>query len=567
MSVPALDARILVFAPLGRDGEVIAEMLGARGFAAETCADAATMLDGAERGAGAVIIAEEALTRETVAEVRAFLETQPPWSDLPVIVLLSTLTDRAPRRSAQTLLPGLNVTELRRPVPGATLESVVNASLRARQRQYELREHLREREQYAEELEQRVAARTAELIYANGILAEQMEVREKAQKQIEQLNEITAMVSTSLETEEVKGMLARLLEEEVGVPAGAILAFEPARDRIELRVAWGMTETMGAALEAVPVAGSRFEPCVVKQADVELRHLERVERLEPWLVEATGQGWRHFFCVPLLAHRTVVGVLLLLREESTMSDERRAFFVAIGQQAGVAIANARLYAEVLARGARLQQLAQKIISIQEAERQRVSRELYDEAGQALTALLFNLAILKETILDDPQEAVRNIAQAMALTSETMEQIRALADAMRTPTLDVLGLDTTLDGLTKEFERRTGIAATYTGTTLEKLPDVVAISLYRVAQEGLANIARHAKATQVTVSLRKEAGDVVLVVEDDGVGFEAASALRRPAEGIGLSGLNERMETLGGRLEVSSTPGEGVRLRAAVPVEE
>lgn len=269
--------------------------------------------------------------------------------------------------------------------------------------------------------------------------------------------------------------------------------------------------------------------------------------------------------MPLVARGAVLGVLLLLSRAATLPLDQRAFFETVGQHAGVAIANARLYAEVLARGERLQQLAQQIISIQETERHRVSRELHDEAGQGLTALLFSLAMLKQTWHDDPVAAESSIDLAIQLTEETMEQIRSLAHAMRTPSLDVLGLDVTLAGLCKEFGERTGLTIHYHGADLPPLPEMVAISLYRVVQEALTNVARHADARNVTVTLEQEEGAVLLTVQDDGQGFDAQGVLVGASNGIGLAGLNERMETLGGSLSVHSEPGAGARLTARVPL--
>jgi signal transduction histidine kinase len=561
------DERILVLAPLGRDAEVVRQILGGAGVVTEVYTTAHELFAALDDGVGALLLTEEALTARMRERLLARLAEQPPWSDLPVVLLLSAGTgELASLRHAPAQLPGHNVTVLRRPVHSWTLVSVAQSALRARQRQYQVRDYLWDRERYAEELEKRVAERTAELTYANGILAEQIEVREKAQGQLEELNRIAAAVSASLETGEVKETLARMLREEVGVPAGAILAYEPLRDRLLLRESWGLSPAAQGDLKAVTVTGSIFERCISKMERVEYPHIDRRDWAEPWLAEMVGCGWRHWLCVPLVAQGRVQGVLIVLNEEPTMNEAQQRFFLTVGQQAGVAIANARLYAEVLARGERLQQLAQQIISIQERERHRVSRELHDEAGQALTALLFSLAMLKETVRDNPEQAYSNIDVAVKLTGDTMEQIRSLAHAMRTPSLDVLGLDATLAGLCQEFSRRTGLAISYSGTELPELPEMVSISLYRMAQEGLTNVARHAAATTVAVTLEQNDGKVVLTIEDDGVGFEAAGVLHKPAAGIGLSGLNERMETLGGRLEITSREGRGTRLRAVVPVE-
>lgn len=568
MTIPAHDERVLVLAPLGRDGEVVEQILGAAGLATAVVNTAHALFGALEDGAGALLLTEEALPPPSRERLLAHLAAQPAWSDLPVTLLLSVAAGDASRQaSARALLPGHNVTLLRRPVHASTLVSVVEAALRARRRQYQVRDYLAERERHAEELERRVAERTAELLYANGILAEQMEVREKAQQQLELLNRIFAAISGSLETGEVKVRLASLLQEEVGVRAGAVLAYDPPEERLLLRESWGLAATTRQALADLSVAGSIFEACIARMESVEHAHFDRGEWEPPWLSELAGCGWRHWLCVPLLAQGMVQGVLLVLSEEPTIGEDLRRFFVTLGQQAGAAIANARLYAEVLARGQRLQLLAQQIISIQERERHRVSRELHDEAGQALTALIFSLAMLKDTIRENPDEAARSVDVAVQLTGDTMEQIRSLAHAMRTPSLDVIGLDATLAGLCREFGRRTGLQIHYEGAELAGLPEMVSISLYRVAQEGLTNVARHANAHNVAMKLALENGNVILTIADDGVGFAAAAMLRRRVEGIGLSGLNERMETLGGRLEISSREGQGTLLRAMVPIAD
>ncbi|NLF64953.1 MAG: hypothetical protein GX579_10170, partial [Chloroflexi bacterium] len=193
--------RVLFFAPLGRDAAVIANILTGAGIQAEAADGIGALFDALQEGAGALLLTEETLTGEMLRRLDAYLGAQPRWSDLPVIILLSAGPGpTAMLAGATVLLPGHNVTVLRRPVHTLTLVSVLESALRARRRQYQVRDYLQEREQQAALLERRVAERTAELTYANAILQEQMETREKAQAQLEQLNRITAAVGSSLET-------------------------------------------------------------------------------------------------------------------------------------------------------------------------------------------------------------------------------------------------------------------------------------------------------------------------------------------------------------------------------
>jgi signal transduction histidine kinase len=122
---------------------------------------------------------------------------------------------------------------------------------------------------------------------------------------------------------------------------------------------------------------------------------------------------------------------------------------------------------------------------------------------------------------------------------------------------VLGLNRSLEGLCRDFAGRTGLEIAYQGQELPTLSDAVAITCYRFMQETLANVARHAQASKVSVTLQQSDGEVVLSVADDGVGFEQGSLWR--AGGVGLIGLKERLESAGGALEIESAPGRGARV--------
>jgi signal transduction histidine kinase len=235
----------------------------------------------------------------------------------------------------------------------------------------------------------------------------------------------------------------------------------------------------------------------------------------------------------------------------------------------LAIQQAHLHEQVKAGSERLRQLAQQVVTAQEEERRRLSRELHDESGQALTALKIGLDLIR---LDLPEEAAslrHRLGEAVALTEATMDQIRLLAQDLRPPALDAVGLDPTLDGFCQDFGERTRLHVRYSGAELPVLSDAVNISLYRFLQEALTNVARHASADQIEVVLGYDGATVSLSVEDDGEGFDVQAATADPDRpgGIGLLGMQERIELLGGRLVVDSQPGRGTRVVAQIPWEE
>jgi two-component system sensor kinase len=236
----------------------------------------------------------------------------------------------------------------------------------------------------------------------------------------------------------------------------------------------------------------------------------------------------------------------------------------------VAGVRVRVYVHDITRRKRaeeaIQKLAKRVVFAQEEERHRLSRELHDEAGQALTALKLSLKLIQGELPLDTAVLHKNLEEAIALTEATTERIRLLALGLRPPALDTVGLNLTLEAFCRDFRRRTQLAIRYQGTEVQGLSDAMNICLYRVLQEALTNVIRHAQASQVEVQLSRDDRTVRLVVADNGRGLEAAPAspLVEPATGIGLLGMRERLELLGGWLDVESGPGQGLRLVASLP---
>lgn len=209
-----------------------------------------------------------------------------------------------------------------------------------------------------------------------------------------------------------------------------------------------------------------------------------------------------------------------------------------------------------------QKLARRLVIAQEEERQRVSRELHDEAGQALTALKISLELLQADLPSEALSLYANFTEAIGLIDITREHIRLLAHGLRPPALDTLGLNLALENYCHTFARRTQQMIQYTGVTLPPLSDAISISLYRFLQEALTNAAKHAEATVITVQLSWDKQEVLLSVRDDGQGFDSNEL--SPA-GIGLVGMHERLDLLGGGLHIHSQIGQGTHLVAYLPL--
>lgn len=213
--------------------------------------------------------------------------------------------------------------------------------------------------------------------------------------------------------------------------------------------------------------------------------------------------------------------------------------------------------------ARNRELAQQLISVQEAERQALARELHDELGQRCSAILVETATLRRVAAGDRAAILGAAARADVAAQGLYMLLRGMLSRLRPEQLDALGLPAALQELCESWEARSGVACVFHHSgPLQALPDLLNISIYRVVQESLTNVLRHARARNVRVVLSAQAGQLQLSVQDDGQGMVPAA---RAGRGLGLLGAAERAAAAGGELQVHSTPGAGVRLILLLPV--
>ncbi len=222
--------------------------------------------------------------------------------------------------------------------------------------------------------------------------------------------------------------------------------------------------------------------------------------------------------------------------------------------------------EVEAYREEVQRLSSQAISAQEEERKRVARELHDETAQSLTSLLVRLRIAEKA--GSVEEIRAAIAEVRELTSRTLEEVRKLALELRPSALDDLGLVPALQWYTKQYAERHGVTVDFRSVGLaERLPSDVELVLYRVVQEALTNVAKHARARHVTVLLERQGSAIRATVEDDGRGFDVHAMLQSRERGLGLFGMQERLALIGGHFHVESAPGRGTRIDVEAPLDK
>lgn len=217
--------------------------------------------------------------------------------------------------------------------------------------------------------------------------------------------------------------------------------------------------------------------------------------------------------------------------------------------------------------ARLRTLSQRLLEVQEAERAAIARELHDEIGQALTGIKLGAQWVARRMDDKSAEGAR-MRDCVALAGQALAQTRSLTLALRPPQLDQLGLTAALRDQTERMAASAGFAARFIADAEEIVVDpALATAIFRIVQESLTNVARHARARNVTIEVRRQDAELVVDVRDDGCGFDLASARREAISGasMGLLGMEERATLAGGRLEISTGPGRGTRLQAHFPL--
>ena len=268
------------------------------------------------------------------------------------------------------------------------------------------------------------------------------------------------------------------------------------------------------------------------------------------------------FGVPILLHGEAIGALFAdsFTDENAFGQDDLRLLQALASQAATAIDGAKLFEEVRAGRARLQELSLRLVEVQEEEKRHLARELHDEIGQLLTALKLTLEMAQPAL-----GASQELEKALDLVRDLLRRVRDLSLDLRPSMLDDLGLLPSLIWQIDRMGTLTGLQVELTHEAIDgrRFPPGVETTAYRLVQEGLTNVARHAGVGQAHIHLEADDSVLRLLVVDEGAGFKPAEL----PEGIstGLDGMRERAYLLGGQLTIESSPGKGTRLEAVLPL--
>jgi signal transduction histidine kinase len=223
--------------------------------------------------------------------------------------------------------------------------------------------------------------------------------------------------------------------------------------------------------------------------------------------------------------------------------------------------NAGRYQEVLKARTALEQFSARLVDAQETERRTISRELHDEVGQTLNAVLVEAANLSKRIPTDDAVSLRYLDNIRKFADSSVNSIRDIALLLRPSMLDDLGLIPALEWQAREVSRRSGVKVKVTAENVkDTLSDEMRTCVFRIVQEALQNVSRHSGAKSAAITVRQDHASLLLSVEDDGGGFEP-----KRTRGLGMLGMEERVRQLRGQIEVRSAPGKGAALRVTLPI--
>ena len=417
-----------------------------------------------------------------------------------------------------------------------------------------LKESREQQQRWERELEERVRQRTEEL--------------ERRNRELAALNSIAATVSRSLDLETTMSASLDGVLDIMRADAGSICLADGHGGGQATDVQRGFP---AAAAQACLNPSS--DDCLCSQA---IREGEAIlvkdvsQRLSQLQAACPAQGFTSMAVVPLRTKDRPLGILLVAsRRPHQLGPSDVELLTAIGNTVGVAVENALLHGQLREKEEVRTQLLGRVISAQEEERMRIARELHDESAQLLATLLVEIGAAEDILPATAKRARAYLGRAKKDATRALTEMRQRILDLRPSALDDLGLVAAVQwyAQTRLEQAGEGVRVSVNGSQ-RRLPAAVETALFRIAQEAINNVAKHAMASNVSIRLEFTKGSVSVVVKDDGQGFDikAVAESKDKTQGLGLLGMKERAALLGGRATIESRPGRGTRVAVEIPLE-
>jgi PAS domain S-box-containing protein len=395
-------------------------------------------------------------------------------------------------------------------------------------------------------------------------LAAEREARSEAERALDRLKAVQRVTEAALADLAADDLLRELLKRVrrlLAADMATVLLLSDDRESLTVRLSDGMSEP-NERKRRIPCGLGIAGTIAATRRPLIVEDLRKADVVSPFLKKKV----RSLMGVPLIVEGDLLGVLhVATRRPRLFTSQELALLQTVAGQIALGLDRSRLFEEIRAGRSRLEALSRRLVDLQEAERQEIARELHDEVGALLTGLKVLLEHEARRLTPDRNgNRLDRRREMRRIVNELMARVRDLSMDLRPPMLDDLGLSPTLLWHIERFQTQTGVEVDFRPAGLRRryAPEVET-AVFRIVQEALTNVARHAKVRRARVEVAADRSGIRLVVQDAGCGFDAQAVLARPSSG--LSGMRERARLLGGQLAIESSPGVGARLTARIPL--
>jgi PAS domain S-box-containing protein len=389
----------------------------------------------------------------------------------------------------------------------------------------------------------------------------------EANRNLAALNTITYSVSQSLELDTILNSTLDKLLDVMRIKTGGILLPDSETQTLSYRTYRGFSREFARDIADLGRCDAIRGIAVQEKKPVCVDDISKDSRFSNSI--AIREGVRAFASVPIMAKGKALGTIdIASPSPQRFNPQDIQLLVSVSHQVAIALENSRLYHELQRKDGVRGDLLNFIITTQEEERKRIARGLHDEISQALTSLAVNLEAVAEALPLDTDQVKARLKQIQSIAIRTLDEIHKVIWELRPTLLDDLGLTEAVEWLAETNLEAMGVTVNLETVGVERrLPNKVETALFRIIQEAITNISRHAEAESASISLEFEDDYIAVHIEDDGQGFDFDKAIgsTRTGRGLGLLSMRERVELLSGMLDIRSQLGQGTQINIQIPV--